>query len=78
MLFFFFTVYSVPGFGFASGGLMIIAEIILTKLMRRNSQRFAAPFGTILLLLILFSTLAAVTIFIIDTYNNPDLNAERQ
>ena len=57
---------------------MIIAEIILTKLMRSNSQRFAAPFGTILLLLILFSTLAAVTIFIIDTYNNPDLNAEGQ
>ena len=63
MLFFFFTVYSVPGFGFASGGLMIIAEIILTKLMRRNSQRFAAPFVTIMLLLILSSTLAAVTIW---------------
>ena len=65
MLFFFFTVYSVPGFGFASGGLMIIAEIILTKLMRRNSQRFAAPFGTILLLLTLSSTLAAITISMI-------------
>ena len=38
---------------------MIIAEIICAKLMRRNSQRFAAPFGTILLLLTLSSTLAA-------------------
>ena len=59
--------YAVPGFGFASGGLMIIAEIILIKLMRRNSQRFAAPFGTILLQLTLSSTLAAVTIWMIDT-----------
>ena len=55
--------YSVPAFGFAAGGLMIIAEIILTKLMRRKSQRFAAPFVTIMLLLILSSTMAAVTIW---------------
>ena len=67
MLFLSFSVYAVPGFGFASGGLMIIAEIILIKLMRRNSQRFAAPFGTILLQLTLSSTLAAVTIWMIDT-----------
>ena len=54
--------YSVPGFGIASGGLMIIVEIILTKL-----KMFVAPFGTILLLLTLSSTLVAVNIWMIDT-----------
>ena len=67
MLFFSFSAYYVTGFGFGSGGVMIIAEIILTKLLGRNSQSFAAPFGTILLLLTLSSTLAAVTILMIDT-----------
>ena len=57
--------YSVPGFGFAAGVVMIIAEIILNKMNGRNGQRFAAPFGTILLLMTLSSTLAAVTISMI-------------
>ena len=71
----FFLVYSVLGFGFVAGGLIIIGEIIFAKLLKRNSQRsgHSRGIGAILLLLALSATLAAVTIWMINTYYYPDL-----
>ena len=63
--------YSVLGFGFAFGGLMIIVEIIFAKLTRRKSQRSGSSLFTILLLLTLSAALVAVTIKMIDTYFYP-------
>ena len=66
-------VYSVLGFGFASGGVMIIVEIIFSKLTKINNQRSGSSLGigTILLLLTLSATLAAVTIWMIYTFYDP-------
>ena len=66
-------VYSVLGFGFASGGVMIIIEIIFAKLTKINNQRSGSSLGigTILLLLTLSATLAAVTIWMIYTFYDP-------
>ena len=65
-------VYSVLGFGFASGGVMIIVEIIFSKLTKINNQRYGSlSIGTILLLLTLSATLAAVTIWMIYTFYDP-------
>ena len=62
------SVYSVLGFGYASAGLMIIVEIIFSKLTRRNSQRTGSPLATILLLLVLSASLTTATIWMRDTF----------
>ena len=64
--------YSVLGFGFALGGVLIIAEIIVAKLMR--SQRAGSSLCTILLLLTISSTLTAVTIKMIDRFYDPEFD----
>ena len=62
----------MPGFGFAAGGVMILAEIIINKVNGRNGQMFAAPFGTLLLILTISSTLAAVTIYSLSPHLHED------
>ena len=61
--------YSNLGLGFASGCIIIIAEIIYAKLTRpgRNDQGG----GTILLLLILSAILTTVTVLMINAYHYP-------
>jgi len=59
------------GFGFASGGLMIIVEIIFAKLTRRMSQGCCSLFCKILILLTLSATLMAVTTWMIDSFYDP-------
>ena len=69
----FFSVFSNLGLGFASGCIIIIAEIIYAKLTRpgRNFQNG----GTILLLLTLSAILTTVTVtMIIQYYNNQYYN----
>ena len=67
--------FSVLGIGFASGGLMIIVEIIFTKLTRRKSQRAGSSLCTILLLLTISSTLTVVvTIKMIDRFYDPEFD----
>ena len=63
--------YSVLGFGFAFGGVLIIAEIIVAKFM---SQRAGSSLCTILLLLTISSTLTAVTIKMIDRFYDPEFD----
>ena len=60
------------GFGFASGGLMIIVEIIFAKLTRRMCQGCCSLFCKILILLTLSTTLVAVTTWMIDSFYDPD------
>ena len=62
------------GFGFAFGGLMIIVEIIFAKLTGRKAQRSGSSLFTVLLVLTLSSSLTAVTIWMINTYYDPDLD----
>ena len=65
----FFSVFSNLGLGFASGCIIIIAEIIYAKLTRpgRNFQNG----GTILLLLILSAILTTATVLMIKAYFYP-------
>ena len=68
-LHFFFLVYSNLGLGFASGCIIIIAEIIYAKLtLARNLQ---SGCGTILLLLTLSVILTTVTSWMITEYYDP-------
>ena len=62
---------SLLGFGFSSGGLIIIFEIIFAKLTRRNSQKTGSSLAIVLLLLSLSATLVAVTILMINTFYDP-------
>ena len=66
---FFFLVYSNLGLGFASGCIIIIAEIIYANLKR--SRRSVQGGGTILLLLILSAILTTVTVLMIEAYYYP-------
>ena len=63
---FFFSVYANLGFGLAAGCVIIIAEIIYAKLTMPGNLQSGC--GTILLLLILSGSLAAVTSWMIIEY----------
>ena len=65
----FLSVYTNLGLGFASGCIIIIAEIIYARLTRpgRNLQGG----GTILLLLTLSAILTTVTVLMIKAYHYP-------
>ena len=67
----FYSVFSSLGFGYASGGLIIIAEIIYAKLTRSTSQKTGSSLAIVLLLLSLSATLVAVTILMINTFYDP-------
>ena len=69
LLVLFLTVYADLGFGFATGCLIIIAEIIYRKLTRPG--RLNSGCGTILLLLLLSAILIAVTAWNVDKYYAP-------
>ena len=64
-----FIVYADLGFGFASGCLIIIAEIIYMRLTRPG--RLKSGCGTILLLLTLSAILTAITAWMVDEYDEP-------
>ena len=67
---FFCSVYSNLGLGFASGCIIIIAEIIYSKLT--NPRRMLrSGCGTILLLLILSAILTTATVLMIKAYFYP-------
>ena len=67
---YFSSVYSNLGFGFASGCIIIIAEIIYARLTRpgRNLQ---CRCGTSLFLLTLSAILTTVTVLMIQAYHYP-------
>ena len=69
LLHFCLIVYADLGFGFATGCLIIIAEIIYMRLTRPG--RLNSGCGTILLLLLLSASLVAVTAWNVDKYYAP-------
>ena len=69
LLYFCLIVYADLGFGFATGCLIIIVEIIYRKLTRPG--RLNSGCGTILLLLTLSAILTAVTAWMVDEYDEP-------
>ena len=63
--------YSNLGFGFASGCIIIIAEIIYAKLTRKRRNLKGGGVGTTLFLLILSAILTTVTVLMIKAYHYP-------